>query len=153
MDFEQSILPKLGKTGRILDLHIEEKLSESGIPLSKLQFMFLMTISKNHGKAQNCLADLTGRNKTTFTRNINTLERHKLVTRTAAPDDKRSKLVHITLLGQEYVEKSKPIIHHILDELESAITEKERIQFLLTLDKIKQKLLRLGNKSNAILNS
>ena len=150
MNIEQSILPQLGKTGRILDLHIEDKLDEAGIPLSKLQFIFLMIISKNSGKAQNCLAELTGRNKATFTRNINTLERKKLVIRKSCHADKRSKLVYLTPLGEGYVTKSKPIIANIIQEMESVITQEEREQFLNTLEKIKHKLLQLGNKSDTI---
>lgn len=153
MNIEQSILPLIGKTGRILDLHIEDKLAESGIPLSKLQFVFLMVISKNSGQDQNCLAELTRRNKTTFTRNINTLERKKLVLRKSSPDDKRRKLVYLTPLGNDYVERSKPIIKKIITEMELAITPEEREQFIKTLDKIKIKLLQLSNKSNSIFNN
>ena len=152
MNIEQSILPLLGKTVKIIDLHIEDELSNENIDITKLQFVFLIVIKKNNGKPQQSLAELTGRDKTTFTRNIATLERKNLVTRQCCHTDKRSKLVHITPLGLEYIEKSKPILIKVINELESAITLDEREQFMSTLQKIKQKSLQLGNKENIIFN-
>jgi len=146
MNIEQSILPLLGKTVKFLDLHIEDKFAEAGIPLSKLQFVFLMLISKNDGQPQCNLAEITGRDKTTFTRNISTLERNNLVTRKPSENDKRVKLVFITKLGQELVQKAMPIISEIVGEIESDISEEERAVFVKTLDKIKTKLLEIRNK-------
>lgn len=141
MNLEESILPRMGKTMKLLDLHIEDKLVEAGIPLTKLQFVFLHVISRNDRQPQNFCATLAGRDKTTFTRNFNTLERKGLVSREVSPTDKRSKLVSITPLGQELLEKSKPIIAKIVDELEGALTTEEREVFVGALDKIKEKLL------------
>lgn len=147
MDIEQSILPLLGKTVKYLDLYIEDKLAEAGIPLSKLQFIFLRIIELNKQQPQSSLAELTGRDKTTFTRNINTLERKGLVTRKPSPTDKRNKLVNITPLGSEYIQKSKPIIQSIISELEEDISDSERQNFKQTLNKIRTKLLQLKGYS------
>lgn len=141
MSLEESILPRMGKTMKLLDLHIEDKLVEAGIPLTKLQFVFLMIIARNDGQPQNFCAELTGRDKTTFTRNFNTLERRALVSRTVSPTDKRSKLVSIMPLGKELLEKSKPIIAEIVAEIEGELTKSERDVFVGALDKIKAKLM------------
>ena len=148
MEIEQSILPRLGKTVKILESHIEDKLSDAGIPLSKLQFVLLMTISKNNGKPQCDLAEITERDKTTFTRNIKTLEQNKLVTRIPSTKDKRQKLISITTLGQDFVQKSKPIISEVVREIESIISKEERDLFVKTLDKIKMKLLEIRNRKH-----
>lgn len=146
MEIEQCIVPLMGKTVKFLDLHIEEELANTGIPLSKLQFVFLMLISKNDGQPQTQLAEITGRDKTTFTRNINTLERKNLVTRKASKKDKRIKLVYITKLGADFVQKSKPIISEIVTAIEADISKEDRAIFIKTLDKIKTKLLDIRNK-------
>ena len=141
MNIEQSILPNLGKTVKFLDLLIEDRLAMAGVPLSKLQFVFLMVISRNNGNPQSNLAQLTGRDKTTFTRNINTLERKNLVTRKPSETDKRSKLIYITPTGLELIKKAEPIIEEIIVEIEVDISQQERESFLKTLEKIKTKLI------------
>ena len=141
MKIEESILPLLGKTAKILDLYIDEKLANAGIPLSKLQFVLLMMISKNNGQPQCNLADISGRFKATFTRNISTLERNNLVTRELSPKDKRIKLIYITEKGEDFRQKSMPIISGIVKEVESEITEGDRAVFVKTLEKIKTTLL------------
>ncbi len=141
MDIEESILSQLGKTVKFLQLYIEDQLALAGIPLTKLQFIFLKIIDHNKDQPQSSLAELAGRDKTTFTRNINTLERKGLVTRTPSPIDKRTKLVNITPLGKEYILKSKPIIQSIISEIEEDITDEERENFRRALTKIRTKLL------------
>ena len=150
MNIEQSIIPLFGKTAKILDLYIEDRLADEGIPLSKLQFIFLMIISKNNGQPQSNLAELTGKCKTTFTRNITTLERKNLVLRDASPVDKRIKLVYIKPIGLEYIQRSRPIIQSIIEEIEEDITTEEKEAFKKTLNKIRQKLIKVRNQSNTI---
>lgn len=87
MELENSILPQLGRTIKYLDLYIEEELDKAGVPLTKMQFVFLKVIERNGGQPQNCLAELTGRDKTTFTRNIKTLEKKNFVRRTPSEND------------------------------------------------------------------
>tara|TARA_R110002050_G_scaffold149463_1_gene275986 strand:+ start:4366 stop:4818 length:453 start_codon:yes stop_codon:yes gene_type:complete len=148
MKIAESILPSLGRTVKSLDLYVEEKMYEADIPLSKLQLIFLKIISVHNAQAQSSLAELTGRDKTTFTRNINTLERKKLVTRKSCATDKRVKLVCITPLGRTFVEKAMPILEGIVDEVEVDISAEEKAQFLTTLEKIKNKLIEVRTKNN-----
>lgn len=143
MNIENSILPFLGRTVKFLDFYVEEEFARKGINLSKMQFVFLMIISRNNGQPQNNLAFLTGRDKTTFTRNIGTLERKGWVERKPSEEDKRIKLVCITELGKSVLEEAAPIIESIIDEVEDGITEKERESFLHTLTKIRTKLISL----------
>ena len=148
MNLENSILPNLGRTAKVLDLMIEDKLFAEGIPISKLQFVFLRIISGNNEQPQSNLAELTGRDKTTFTRNIKTLERKNLVVRTSSSTDKRVKLVCITPKGQELVNKALPFIGEMVAEVEAELSEVERTVFLETLNKIKNKLIEVRIKNN-----
>jgi DNA-binding MarR family transcriptional regulator len=148
MNLENSILPNLGQTAKVLDLMIEDKLYAEGIPLSKLQFVFLRIISGNNEQPQSNLAELTGRDKTTFTRNIKTLERKELVVRIPSSTDKRVKLVCITTKGKELVAKAMPFIEEMVTEVEAELTDEERSVFLETLNKIKNKLIEVRTKNN-----
>ncbi len=148
MNLENSILPSLGRTAKVLDLMIEDKLYKEGIPLSKLQFVFLRVISGNNEQPQSNLAELTGRDKTTFTRNIKTLERKELVVRKSSSTDKRVKLVCITPKGKEFLDKAMPFICDMLDDVEAEISEEERTKFLETLNKVRNKLIEVRTKNN-----
>lgn len=148
MDLENSILPSLGRTAKVLDLLIEDKLHKEGIPLSKLQFVFLRIISVNNEQPQNNLAELTGRDKTTFTRNIKTLERKELVIRKSSSADKRVKLVCITPKGTELVDKAMPFICEMVDDVEAELSSEERTVFLETLNKVRTKLIEVRTKNN-----
>ena len=145
-ELEKSILPHLGKTVKLLDLYIEDQFADAGIPLTKLQYVFLMIIQRNQAQPQNSLAELTGRDKTIFTRNIRTLERKNLVQRDFSPSDRRNKLVSITPLGEKYLELARPILKGIIGETEQDISHEEREKFLETLNKIKSKLCQLKSK-------
>jgi DNA-binding MarR family transcriptional regulator len=147
MNIEDSIIPILGKTVKLLDFYVEDKLNQADIPLTKLQFVFLRIISLNNEQAQNNLADLVARDKTTFTRNINTLEKKGLVSRKPSTSDKRVKLVSITPLGTELLNKSLPILESIVKEVEEDISEQERQAFKSTLMKIRTKLTDLRTKN------
>lgn len=144
MNIEDTILPFLGRTVKSMDLYIEDQFYEADIPLSKMQFVFLRIISMNNKQPQNNLAELVGRDKTTLTRNINTLEKKGLVTRTSADHDKRMKLISITDQGLDLLEKAYPIMKKIIAEVETDITDAEREQFKATLSKIRTKLYALG---------
>ncbi|MGB0391378.1 MAG: MarR family winged helix-turn-helix transcriptional regulator [Salibacteraceae bacterium] len=144
MNIEDSILPFLGRTVKSLELYIEDRFYAENIPLSKMQFVFLRIISMNNKQPQNNLAQLVGRDKTTLTRNINTLEKKGLVNRQTSPIDKRVKLIEITSKGEKLLERAYPIIKSIIKTVESDISEKERNQFKSTLTKIRTKLNALG---------
>ena len=143
MNVENSIIPFLGKTVKFMEFYVEEQFADAGLSLSKIQFVFLKVITENNGQPQNNLAGLTGRDKTTFTRNINTLERKGLVERKLSEQDKRIKLVYITPKGTKALQKADPIIKRIIGEVEEGITDEERESFLKTLTKIRTKVISL----------
>lgn len=143
MELEKSIIPTLGRTVKYLDFYVEDRMLLAGISLTKLQFVFLRVISMNNTQRQNDLADLMARDKTTFTRNISTLEKKGLVSRAPSEQDKRVKLVSITPLGQRLLNQAYPIMQSIIQEVEGEIPEEEKEQFKKTLAKIRTKLISL----------
>lgn len=141
MKLEDSILPYLGKTMKMLDMYIEDQLTVKNIPLSRLQFVFLLNISRNEGETQGCLAQMVARDKTTFTRNMSTLEKKGLIMRKSSSQDKRSKQIYLTDSGKDFLDRSKPIIEEIMEMIEEGISADERTAFIDTINKIKNKLI------------
>lgn len=140
MDITQDTLPFLGRTMKMLDNYIEDLFSEAGVPLSKLQFITLKIIDHHQELAQNNLAVLCGKDKTTLTRNINTLERKQLVARTVSNTDKRIKLVTITPQGKALLNQAMPVIKKVANELDQSINAQEREQLKGILSKIRAQI-------------
>lgn len=140
MDITQATLPFLGRTMKMLDNYIEDLFSEAGVPLSKMQFVTLKIINHHQELAQNSLAHLCGKDKTTLTRNINTLERKQLVVRTVSKTDKRIKLVTITPQGKALLNQAMPLIGKVANELDQSINAQEREQLKAILSKIRAQI-------------
>jgi DNA-binding MarR family transcriptional regulator len=125
---------------KMLDNYFEDSLYAADIPLSKLQFVTLKIISRNNGSPQNKLAHLCGKDKTTLTRHINTLERKQLVVRSVSSQDRRVKLIEITPKGTELLQQAQPVIGKIIQHIETNLSEAERATFKDLLQKIRTQI-------------
>lgn len=140
IELDNSILPWLGKTMKMLGNYVEDEFNEAGIPITRIQFVTLKIISKNGDLPQNNLAFLCGRDKTTFTRNLNILERKQLVQRCVSTEDKRIKLISITPKGTQMLKQAQPIINKIMSSIEKDISETDREQFKDILSRIRTQI-------------
>jgi DNA-binding MarR family transcriptional regulator len=143
VEIEQSIPAQVSKTVKLIENYLEDQLAKADIPLTRLQFAFLMIISKNDGEPQCALAELTGRDKTTYTRNIKTLESKSLVIRRPSLTDKRVNLVHITTKGTELLERAKPIVQEVIKNVESDFSNLEKDRLIASLEKIRNRLTNI----------
>ncbi len=136
IDYENSIAPWLGITIKIVDYHLQEALSNSGLDLTKEQMIVLKKLHDQDGLNQNELAFLTLRNKSSLTRLLSKMENKKYITRKQCTKDKRINKVYITPLGKEIFKKTIPVIKYMMNTVEQNISIKEKEQFINTLQKI-----------------
>jgi len=136
IDFENSIGPWLGKTIKIVDFHLQEALSDSGIDLSKEQMIVLKKLHDQDGLHQNDLALITLRDKSTLTRLLAKMEKKKYILRKQCEEDKRANNVYLTDLGRETFIKTRPVIKQIIDLMQQNISKEEKDQMIDTLKKI-----------------
>ena len=136
VDFEGSIAPWLGKTSKIIDYHIHDALQEHGLDLSKEQMIVLKKLHDKDGLAQNDLAFLTLRNKSTLTRLLVKMERKGFITREQSATDKRSNHVYLTEAGKEIYKKTRPLIKNIISAMEQNLTQAEKAQIIEILKKV-----------------
>lgn len=140
-EFDNTVLPWLGRTMKLIDLYIGNHFQEQDIDLTKVQMIMLVRLFFNDGQPQNDLALLTNRDKASLARLLDTMERKGLVVRVPSKEDKRIKLVHITKKGVELYESVRPLIKQMILKVQHGISEKD-VQFTIKI--LKQLQLNIG---------
>ncbi|QOD62494.1 MarR family transcriptional regulator [Polaribacter haliotis] len=136
IDFENSIGPWLGRTGKITDYFIQESFKLNNLDLTKEQMIVLKKLNDQDGLNQNELAFLTLRNKSSLTRLLTKMEGKKYIFRKQSKEDKRIKNVYLTEFGKEVFENTKPVIQNIISTMEQNITVEEKQQIIKIFKKI-----------------
>ena len=123
--FEKLLLPWLGRAMKSFDFHLADELAHAGIALSKHQIILLRVLSLRNGIAQNDLAFITDRDKTSLTRLISTMERKGLLKRKNCKLDKRINNVFITQKGLKETKNAFPIIINEIDNIQHKLDTDE----------------------------
>ena len=117
-EIDKSILPWLGRSMKMIDLHMADCLAANGMELTKVQLLLLILLRRENGQPQNSLAIITNRDKASLARLINTMERKGFVTRTTSESDRRIKHIHLTSLGLETLEKAYPVLLKVISTIQ-----------------------------------
>jgi DNA-binding MarR family transcriptional regulator len=109
---------------RMADLIIEqgsEILRDLDLTTPATSISTMLYLDKNHQVTVAVLADALGVSHQMATQRINFLEKLSLVKRVSSPEDKRSKMITLTQIGQSEVIKLIPFtkkIENVFEELE-----------------------------------
>ncbi len=144
---EDSIIPWVGKTSKMIDFFLQENFKNKGIYLSKEQVVVLKILHRKDGVNQNELAFLTLRDKSTLTRLLSKMESKDLIKRQRSKEDKRVSQVFLTQEGKNVYEKAEPILLEFLDILGEDITQEEKEITTKVLKKIQ---LNMDIKSKSL---
>ena len=144
---EGIIIPKIGKTAKLMTYHLGDSMINAGIDLSKEQFVVLKYLYHKNGMIQNDLAFITDRSKTALTRLLSTLEKKNYIYRESGESDKRNKYVYLSEAGRTAYEEALPVIQRLISELQSGIKKEELIITQRVLDIILENICK--NYSNA----
>ncbi|MHB0755965.1 MarR family winged helix-turn-helix transcriptional regulator [Polaribacter sp. M15] len=126
IDFENSIGPWLGRTGKLVDYFFQESFNAKGLDLTKEQMIVLKKLTFKDGLNQNELAFLTLRDKSSLTRLLSKMEKKNYIFREQSKEDKRIKNVYLTKYGKEIYEKTKPVIQNLIATMEQNISQEEK---------------------------
>ncbi|WP_237275989.1 MarR family winged helix-turn-helix transcriptional regulator [Tenacibaculum ovolyticum] len=140
MDIENTLAPWLGKTMKMIDNHIQDIFFEKNISLTKNQFIVLKRLKGKNGLPQQELAFLTGRDKTSLTRLINTMEKKNLVARILSKSDRRINNIHLTKKGELLLEETLPIMKNFAISLQENISDEEIAKTINTIKKVQENL-------------
>jgi DNA-binding MarR family transcriptional regulator len=141
-EFDDTLLPWIGRTMKLADTYITNQLIEHKIDLTKVQLILLKILYSHDGLPQNDLALLTNRDKASLARLLDIVERKGLVVRVPSKEDKRIKLVHITKKGIEYYERARPLLIDMISKIQHGISDRD-IKFMI--DRLRHMQLNLEN--------
>ncbi|MCF2876356.1 MULTISPECIES: MarR family winged helix-turn-helix transcriptional regulator [unclassified Tenacibaculum] len=147
MDLEKTLAPWLGKTMKMIDNHIQDMFYERKINLTKIQWVLLKKLEEKNGVPQQELAFLTGRDKTSLTRLINTMEKKSLVARIPSKSDRRINHIHLTKKGEQLLKETIPIMEDFVTSLQENISKKEIRDTINVIKKVQENLIQISAKS------
>ncbi|NET34174.1 MAG: MarR family transcriptional regulator [Cyanothece sp. SIO1E1] len=139
-EMEESVLPWIGKTAKMMAIFIGDRLKRNGMDLSLQQMIILKILHEEDGRPQQDLAIVTERHKASLTRLISTLEKKQLVTRVPDQVDKRINRVYLTKAGKEQLQSTFPVMQELMMEMQQGLNKKDLQTTIQTLQKIQSNL-------------
>lgn len=131
---KNSIAYRLIRTTNNINQSLNKTLHPYGIAIEQRATLEIIRFEPNVN--QTTIAKLLGKDKTTISRSLNSLEKKGLITRKNDIDnDKRSNKIQITSKGEEILEETQPEISAIRETLSSKISKEELDIFFNILDK------------------
>ena len=137
---DDSLIPWVGKTGKMIGSVMNKIFKEENICLTLPQFIVLNFLSLNEGKPQHDLAFITESNKTSLSRLISNMEKSNLIVRKSTKEDKRVKNIYITSYGKSVLESTTPIVKNQIKKFQIDISEQEIKTCISTLKKLQSNL-------------
>ena len=147
MALENTLAPWLGKTMKMIDNHIQDVFYEMNINLTKIQWVLLKKLNEKNGVPQQELAFLTGRDKTSLTRLINTMEKKSLVARIPSKSDRRINHIHLTKKGEQLFKETLPVMENFAKSLQENISDKEITDTIKVIKTVQENLIQKSDKS------
>lgn len=137
-NIENKILPWLGRTLKLIDDYMNERLCQEGIELTRVQLLLLIKLHHQDGQSQHSLAFITNRDKASLARLLTTLEKKNLVARIPSKTDGRINHVYLTKHGKETFKQALPTIEKILYEVQEGLSTGEIENIITILNKIQK---------------
>lgn len=109
-----------------------------GTELTTVRMRALATLAARPGVTINELSVLAVSEQSTMSRNLDALEEAGYIRRVPKSDDLRARELYITPDGQRALDAFWPTMHGHYEALLSGLTETERDQFLILLNKVLQ---------------
>ena len=130
----------IGQVHRLSTKRFVQNSHTHGLEISLDQWLVLGPVWKNDGISQKDIAEYCGKDKTSVTKIIDTLEKKNLVVRVTDQLDHRVKRVVLSQKGRELFLIALPVMAQTRDELRSGISDKEIEALKSILNKIYKNL-------------
>lgn len=130
----------IGQVHRLSTKRFVQNSHTHGLEISLDQWLVLGPVWKNDGISQKDISEYCGKDKTSVTKIIDTLEKKNLVVRVTDQLDHRVKRVVLSQKGRELFLSALPVMAQTRDELRSGISDKEIEALKSILNKIYKNL-------------
>ena len=139
-EIQDSILPWIGKTGKMLHVYMVEKFKQHEHELTFQQALILKILYDEDGQPQQNLALVTDRHKASLTRIIGSMERKNLVARIPDASDGRVNRIFLTTRGRKYYQTMVPIMKEAIQEVQSSLDPTEIEHLIDILKKVQNNI-------------
>ena len=130
----------IGQVHRLSTKRFVQNSHTHGLEISLDQWLVLGPVWKNDGISQKDISEYCGKDKTSVTKIIDTLEKKNLVVRVTDQLDHRVRRVVLSQKGRELFLSALPVMAQTRDELRSGISDKEIEALKSILNKIYKNL-------------
>jgi DNA-binding MarR family transcriptional regulator len=131
---------KMGEVIKSIGKLIDQSFVDGEHGFSMEYFIILNILYDNDNIIQQDIANIMHKDKSAILRNIDLLERQKLVVRIPDSEDRRKKTIVLTKYGMMTVEKMRKIEADIFNSLLKDISEEDLKTFESVLDRMKMQL-------------
>jgi len=111
-----------------------------GVEVTPEQWLVLVRLWERDDRSQREIADAIERDAPTTSRIIDAMERAKLVSRTADPDDARGKRVRLTAKARGLRQVLIPVVKKLVAKMEHGVSEKDLELTRQTLQRLTENL-------------
>lgn len=115
---------------------IQRVLKAGNIDMTFEMLQIMHRLWAKQGVSQQFLAEQTAKDKACMTNLINNLEKKGWVIRREDPEDRRSRLIYLTIAGEELALLVNPLIGTVYKQIEQEVSIKELQSCLVQLEKI-----------------
>ena len=133
-DIDISLL--MSQVDRLCTKKFGQNAQKFGINISQDQWLVLGPVWKNEGISQKDIAEYCGKDKTSVTKIIDTLEKRNLMVRYPDQIDQRIKRVILSNKGKELMKNAMPIMEQTRNEVRKGISDQEIGLFKTVFSKI-----------------
>lgn len=131
-ELKKSIGYKLNQTVNYLNNSFNQVLNKHEIAIEQRATLEIIKYEKNVN--QTMIAQILGKDKTTISRTLKTLEKKGYISKNEM--DKRTNLIKLTPLGEEVFQKSLDDVKNFRAKVASNLSKEEIEQLFKTLDKV-----------------
>lgn len=115
----------LGRAGKMMEKRINENFATTALPITLEHWIVLVHLWLEDGQNQQTLCEFAGRNKTSITRTINSLEAQNFVVRVQDQNDRRNKRIYLTHKGKQAKDILSTQMFKTMDEASQGISEED----------------------------
>ncbi len=130
----------IGQVHRLSTKRFVQNSHKYGLEISLDQWLVLGPVWKNEGISQKDISEYCGKDKTSVTKIIDTLEKKNLVVRVTDQLDHRVKRVVLSNKGKDLFLSALPVMAQTRDELRNGISDNEIESLKIILNKIYKNL-------------
>lgn len=137
-----TILPRFVKK-----VFYDHDISKLDININKTQINILMLIDENRNSSMSEISQMTGIEKSSFTRSVDCLEKNGFIIREPADNDRRIIKLSLTKKGTKTTTLIRNDFDKYLESLIAGFSEDERNEFLESLETVSDYVIKiLGGK-------